>query len=558
METAINRRSFIKGAALSGLGLGAAALVAGCAPQSAEDAQGAGSLAATGDIAWDKEVDVLVVGSGTGALAALAAKSYGAESVCLIEKGSFWGGSAALSSGGMTGLLSDATKEAGLDDSKEKIMSYYRSASNGRADEEVLESFIDSNNGFLNWCTEMLGWEWRLAEVPYFSDYYEPADGWAQAGRGVSCFVDGEPAGGGSGMWATLQEALPDNGVEVLMETPAEELIVENGRVSGVHAVSSGKDLLIRAQSVILATGGFDYDDEMRRKYLPSRLIMSCAVATNTGDGHKMAMAIGAGTAYMDSVWGAPAILTSAEDPYDLLEDNAIVTEVTGVDWATYRGLPGAVVVNKYGKRFGNEACAYDPFNRTFGLFDSGTMERPNTPAFFLCDSQCWNTYSLPGHEVGNSEVPAWFTVADTLEELAEKMGIDARGLADEISRFNEGAVKGEDRVFHRGEKFFDVNTTGFFAGSRTDIANPTLAPLSTPPYYAAFYVPGTCGTGGGLTINGRAQVLDVSGEPIEGLLACGNCTSGVSGGTYMHQGFSLGAGSVMAWVAARTAAGVE
>ena len=92
--------------------------------------------------------------------------------------------------------------------------------------------------------------------------------------------------------------------------------------------------------------------------------------------------------------------------------------------------------------------------------------------------------------------------------------------------------------------------TSGVMAGSRTDLANPVLAPLATPPFYGAVYVPGTCGTGGGLTINENAQVMSAFGEPIPGLYAAGNCSSGVSGGRYVHGGISIGSGAVMGWIA--------
>ena len=176
-----------------------------------------------------------------------------------------------------------------------------------------------------------------------------------------------------------------------------------------------------------------------------------------------------------------------------------------------------------------------------------------NIPAYFICDAACWATYSLPGHTVGAvgdgedsyfnetyggeasdpSEVPAHFVKADTLEELAEKLGIDAAGLAAEIATFNENAAKGVDPVYHRGEKHLDINTTGVMAGSRTDLANPVLAPLATGPFYGAVYVPGTCGTAGGLTINENAQVVNVNGEPIEHLYAVGNCSGSMYAGSY-------------------------
>lgn len=151
------------------------------------------------------------------------------------------------------------------------------------------------------------------------------------------------------------------------------------------------------------------------------------------------------------------------------------------------------MVVNRKGHRIGNEATAYDSFFRAFSYYDNGEMEHLNIPSFLVCDAACWNTYSMPGHTVGSmdggffdetygggedgGEVPAWFVQADTLEELAEKLGIDPAGLAAEIAAFNENAEKGVDPVYHRGEKHLDVYTSGVMAGSRTDLANPVLAP---------------------------------------------------------------------------------
>lgn len=137
--------------------------------------------------------------------------------------------------------------------------------------------------------------------------------------------------------------------------------------------------------------------------------------------------------------------------------------------------------------------CPYDLFNQAFAYYDTGEPGHVNIPAYFICDAACWATYSLPGHTVGAvgdgedsyfnetyggeasdpSEVPAHFVKADTLEELAEKLGIDAAGLAAEIATFNENAAKGVDPVYHRGEKHLDINTTGVMAGSPNRSGEP-------------------------------------------------------------------------------------
>lgn len=552
----MKRRDFLKTAALSSLALGSAALAGNTTLAFADE----------GDVAWDKEVDVLVVGSGTGSFAALVAAAKGAGSVCLVEKGSMWGGTAALSGGGLAVPLTYAAADAGVTDSKEEIIKYFTNASSRRVDQDVLSAFIDNGSDFIDWISEEM--DWVFTASPLFGDYYEPMEGWIPMGRGSLGASNAEGPLVASQMWAQMKTKLEDYSVEILMDTPATQLIVDNeGAVIG--AVCGDQN--IKAGAVILATGGFDHNDAMRAKYHPYPLLATCAIPTNTGDGQLMGMAIGADVSYMDRSWGAPAILTKAdEDPATVIAEGRIIQEVAGTDWAMYRGLPGAVVVNKKGHRIGNEAGPYDLFNQSFTYYDTGEPGLINIPAYFICDAACWATYSLPGHIVGAvgdgedsyfnetyggeatdvDEVPAHFVKADTLEELAELLGIDPEGLAAEIAAFNENAINGVDPVYHRGEKHLDLNTTAVMAGNRTDLANPVLAPLATGPFYGAIYVPGTCGTAGGLTINGDAQVMHVTGEPIAHLYAVGNCSSGVSGGTYVHGGISLGSGGVMSWQA--------
>lgn len=552
----MKRRDFLKTAALSSLALGSAALAGNTTLAFADE----------GDVAWDKEVDVLVVGSGTGSFAALVAAAKGAGSVCLVEKGSMWGGTAALSGGGLAVPLTYAAADAGVTDSKEEIIKYFTNASSRRVDQDVLSAFIDNGSDFIDWISEEM--DWVFTASPLFGDYYEPMEGWIPMGRGSLGASNAEGPLVASQMWAQMKTKLEDYGVEILMDTPATQLIVDNegAVIGGVCG-----DQNIKAGAIILATGGFDHNDAMRAKYHPYPLLATCAIPTNTGDGQLMGMAIGADVSYMDRSWGAPAILTKAdEDPATVIAEGRIIQEVAGTDWAMYRGLPGAVVVNKKGHRIGNEAGPYDLFNQSFTYYDTGEPGLINIPAYFICDAACWATYSLPGHIVGAvgdgedsyfnetyggeatdvDEVPAHFVKADTLEELAELLGIDPEGLAAEIAAFNENAINGVDPVYHRGEKHLDLNTTAVMAGNRTDLANPVLAPLATGPFYGAIYVPGTCGTAGGLTINGDAQVMHVTGEPIAHLYAVGNCSSGVSGGTYVHGGISLGSGGVMSWQA--------
>lgn len=551
----VSRRSFLKGSAILAAGAAGTLGLAGCAPGASAAAEGSGASAS-----WDKECDVLVVGSGTASIAAVAASRYGAESVIVLEKSdTMFGGTTATSGQGVGIPLTDAAKEAGIADSEDEVMKYYRSATNGRVDEAVAASYIRNGNEFLKWTNEVFGFTWNFTS-PAFQDYFEPCDGFLAYGRGSLSVTEINGEKNESGMWAVLQKAIEDDEKsELLMGTAATELVVEDGRVVGVVAESKGKTQRIRAKKgVVLGTGGFDYNDDMRKEFLPFPLFVSNAAQGNTGDGQLMGMAIGAAVANMDCSWGVPCFLPDGQDPAQMIANNEIAFTFTGNDWAMYRGKPGAVVVNGQGRRFGDEAQVYGVFNLDFGQFSSAQSNYPNIPAYFICDSTYTAAYALPGQKAAGDPIPEFFVQADTIEELAEKLGIDAAGLAEELADFNEHARVGEDPKFGRGSKSIDVNTSGLYAGSRTDIPNPCLSPVETGPFYGAVYVPGTCGTCGGLKINENAQVVKHGGEPIEGLYAVGNCSSGVSGGKYLHGGMTVGSGSVMSWVAARHILGVS
>jgi succinate dehydrogenase/fumarate reductase flavoprotein subunit len=554
----LGRRDFVKGFAFAAAG--ATLGVAGCTPNDT----GGNAVGDISQVTFDKECDILVVGSGTAAWAAVAALDFGAESVIVLEKNEqAWGGTTAMSGGGMGIPLSYVAKEQGIDDTEDAVLEYYKNASCGRADEEVVKSYIKNGNAFLEWSRDRLNLTWGFP-FKAFQDYYEPQPGFLAFGRGsisvthINGEVNDKIAGG---VWSVLKETIESyDNAEIIMGTWATDLIVEGESVIGVQATdSSGQAISIKAnKGVVLGTGGFDHNDEMRKDYLPYPLFVTNAIQGNTGDGQIMGMRIGAAVSHMDRSWGLPSFLINGESPQELIDANTIVYDFTGNDWATYRGAPGAIVVNKEGRRFGDEAQTYDVFNRDFGQFSSKIAGFRNIPAYFICDASFTVAYALPGQATKGDPVPSFIAQADSLAGLAEVLGIDAEGLADEVALFNEYARQGTDPVFGRGSKSIDIESSGMFSGMRTDTPNPVLSPLETAPYYGAVYVPGTCGTNGGLKINASAQVVSLDGQVIEGLYAVGNCSSGVSGGAYASGGMTVGSGSVMSYVAARHALGVS
>ena len=177
--------------------------------------------------------------------------------------------------------------------------------------------------------------------------------------------------------------------------------------------------------------------------------------------------------------------------------------------------LPGSVLVNARGRRFVNEATNYHDLNKAFRTIDSATGTHAHIPAWMVVDSAYVARYSIGGTPAGTA--PAWTERGDTVEELAQRCGVDPAGLAATLAEFNRHAADGRDPHFHRGESAQDRHL-----GDATR-PHPCLAPLEQGPYYAIPIRPGTLGTCGGLVTDDDGRVLDRRGRPIRGLYAAGN-----------------------------------
>jgi 3-oxosteroid 1-dehydrogenase len=531
----VSRREFIKGAA-GVAGVAAVGTLASCVPVTP-----AAPARPTPEVqVWDKEADIVVLGTGTVCPAALVAHEAGAK-VLILEKGTEFGGTTRLSGGGLWMPNNYLMKQAGVVDSRDMALTYLRRVADGQAPEELIVAYVDRCNEMLEWLRDNCGFQWQrsASPTPAFADYY-PFEGAVKGTRQVSILRE-DNVGAGAGLSKSLKEAIDARAIETMLQTPGKRLVTNSaGEVIGVIAESGGKEIAIKAsRAVIIGTGGFEHNRELVLHYLRAPLHAANSVTANTGDGLLMGIAVGADLRNMNECWGLP-FFKPVPDAYSGI-----------ADWQLWRGKPGTVVVNKHGERIGNESAAYDASEKAFHTYDTGTFEWRNIPSFCIFDSGYTQNYALPGAAVG--AVPAWITKADTLDALAAALGIDAAGLKSTIDIFNKNARDGVDPVWHRGEADFDRWTAGDL--KRTDLKNPCLAPLETPPYYGATIWPGTCGTNGGLRTNANAQVLDVWGNVLPRLYCSGNTMASVMGVGYAGGGSTIGPGLTFGYIAGKHAA---
>ncbi len=557
------------------------------------------------DRVWDHTTDVLVVGSGGGGMtAALVARDRGAD-VLVIEKDTLYGGSTAMSGGAIWVPHSHLMKAAGLEDSPDDALAYLKTITEGVVPDARLQAYVES-------APEMVAYLEKKSHVRFvivegYSDYYPGLPG-ARAGGGrtieplpfnarrlgsmwsemrplprqarlfgrmmataydAHLMMDSSLRGRlramrlflgyfcnpvrslarmdtrltlGNALIGRLRLSLADRRIPLWLNTRASRPIVEDGRFAGLEVDRGDRQLRIRArEGVVLAAGGFARNAAMRQKYQPQPVSDSWTVACpgETGDAIQIGLGVGAGVDFMDDAWWMP---TSVVPGGDL--PNMIIVE---------RSLPGSIIVNALGRRFTNEAAAYIDVVRD--QFASHSQGCGAIPAYLIMDHRFRSRYPaspmLPGMTPRKYISNGYVKVADTIEGLATRCGIDAQGLLAEIGRFNQSAASGSDPDFGRGDSPIDR-----FYGDPSVRPNPCLGPLDRPPYYAIELWPGDLGTKGGLNTDAHARVLRPDGSPIEGLYAVGNCSASVMAHSYAGAGATIGPSMVFGYIAAIHATG--
>jgi 3-oxosteroid 1-dehydrogenase len=555
---------------------------------------------------YDREYDVVVVGSGAaGMVAALTAADRGLSTV-VIEKAPHFGGSTARSGGGVWIPNNEVLSRDGVTDTPEAARTYLHGIIGDVVAPERIDTYLQRGPEMLSFVLKHT--PLKMCWVPGYSDYYPEAPGGRPGGRSIepkpfnARKLGADEAGlepaygkvplnvvvmqqdymrlnqlkrhprgvlrslkiGARSMWAKatgknlvgmgraliapLRIGLQRVGVPVVLNTALTDLYVEDGVVRGVYVtdVSGGagsvptEPRLIRARrGVILASGGFEHNEQMRVKYQrgPITTEWTVGAAANTGDGIVAGEKLGAALELMEDAWWGPTV------------------PLVGAPWfaLSERNSPGSIIVNMSGKRFMNESMPYvEACHHMYGgQYGQGSGPGENIPAWLVFDQQYRNRYLFAGLSPGQRIPRKWMesgviVQADTLEELAAKTGLPAADFAATVQRFNGFARSGVDEDFHRGDSAYDR-----YYGDPTNKPNPNLGALAHPPYYAAKLVPGDLGTKGGIRTDVDGRALRDDGSVIDGLYAAGNVSSPVMGHTYPGPGGTIGPAMTFGYLAA-------
>ncbi len=346
----------------------------------------------------------------------------------------------------------------------------------------------------------------------------------------------------GNALIGRLRWSMLERNIDLWLNAPMLELIEENGEVVGAVISKDGKKTSIKARKgVIIGAGGFEHNQAMREQYLPKPTSpdWSGSQTNNTGDGIQAAMKIGAATDLMNHAWWAPSVKIPGWDrPYVIFAE---------------RSLPGLVIVNKAGKRFSNEAAPYLESGLSF--YQANSEAAPTVPSYVVFDAVFRKKFPFgpipPGYTMPDSRIAkrVWEVLvkADTIEELAKKIGVDAKGLADTVAKNNQYAKTGKDLEFHRGESYYDR-----YYGDAGTKPNPCIAPIAEAPYYAIPIHPGDIGTKGGVVTDVYGRAVSENGDVIPGLYVIGNSAASVMGSKYPGAGSTLGPAMTFGYLAAK------
>jgi 3-oxosteroid 1-dehydrogenase len=509
--------------------------------------------------AAEHQCDVLVVGSGAGALAgALLAATAGLRTI-VIEKTDLFGGTTAYSGGGLWIPLSGPNERAEVSDSRAAV-DLYLDGTVGQERRELRDAYLDNGPDVIEVLERnpWLEFEWRP-----FPDYFCEVEGAQTDGRSIYALnfdatghedvvanlrlpLPAEKGGwkepfplmiGGRAFLARLLVALGETDAVLLRETEMEELIVEGGRVVGARATNNGDPVTIRAErGVLLAAGGFERNDDLRHAHQdPLGADWTLGAPGNTGKALTAAQKAGAATGLLEECWWGPGLMLPDGSPsFRLFE----------------RGKPGSIMVNGAGVRFANETWPYDRLGRA--MVDGQRSGVSHMPCWFIADQAHVDKYGFAATRPGKEVSADWFdsgvvVKAYTLDDLAAVIDVPPEALQRTVEEWNAAAAGGKDPLFGRGELAFDR-----FFGDPTVAPNPCIGPLTEGPFWAWKVMPADLGTKGGIQTDAQGRALKEDGSVLPGLYAAGNTMRSWTNHCYPGPGSPIGSCLVFSALAVR------
>ena len=558
---------------------------------------------------WDETYDLVVLGSGVAGLTAANVSVIEGKRTLLIEKSDRIGGTSALSSGSAWIPNNSYQRRNGNTGDAKAALDYLNALVGDGADTKLREIFISAGPEMLEYFERHTDLRWLMYDVqpdydqklpgattggralmplPFdgrtlgkeFECLREPIpelmlfDGMMitrgeaarllKIGRNLDSFLLGAKLCGrylrdrlrysrgtrlvlGNALVAHLFKNLVDRQATICYNGRTTRLISHNGCACGLVVQRDGTELYVRAKNgIVLAGGGFPASSELRERYFPKPVAQyTSAFEGCTGDTLLLAQEIGAslGPSKEDNALWFPSSIASRKNGSTAVYPHIVLD----------RAKPGLIAVNSNGKRFTDEASSYHDFVRA--MYRSN-REVACIPAWLICDRRFVWKYGIgmisPLTPVLKPFIKrGYLHVANALEDLARRIGVDAGGLVETVRSHNEFARTGVDTDFGKGNNFYDRAY-----GDPEHLPNPCLGPINSPPYCAVAVLPTPLGTSLGLLTDAHAQVLEGSGEPIEGLYACGNDMQNIFGGEYPGPGAQIGAGMTFGYLAARHAIG--
>ena len=519
---------------------------------------------------WDEQVDVVVAGSGgAGLTAAILAHDRGAK-VVVLERSDKVGGTTAVSGGGVWIPMNDHMGDVGATDSRHDALAYCKRLTAGRAVDELVETFVDTGHETVRYLETHTPVAFKATNMP---DYRSEEEGAKHGGRTLECamFAKAElgeweeklrpsplmfvplttdealsglakpgdiPAdvivermkqglvASGNALVGRLLKGCLEREIPILLESRARELVTDSGAVVGVRVERDGGNVLLAAKGgVVLACGGFEWNDELRAAFLPGPVTHHCSPPYNEGDALTMASDVGAELANMGEAWIYPGAMVPGEEHEGRPVSRWVIAE---------RTLPHSILVNREGKRFVNEGMNYNDICKAFYNFDPNSYAYRNLPCWTIMDSQYREKYPILTVMPGDPD-PDWLLKDDSLEGLAGQVGINAENLEATTRRWNGLVGEGADHDFGRGVSVYER-----WLGD-PDATHPNLGTIEKPPFYALPIDAHSSGTKGGPRTNAKGQVLNVRGDVILGLYAAGNAMAGISGPGYYGGGGTIG-----------------